>query len=262
MNEIGKWQVLRKLEKFSEDVDSFRARFGKEDGERLFLEASVPYEVTYERGNILLVGGVANLWQYAVGNGVGTSGNALAYLSNANAVIGIGDSTTTEDFKQYDLQASSNKYYQGMDAGYPIVTDVVLTAQTTVKTVTGATNASPIVVTSTSHGYATGDVVYLTGVGGNTAANGLWQITVIDANTFQLNGSTGNGSYTSGGYATKSNVIVLKATVGPTNANYAWNEWVVKNGTNANSRCANRKVSSLGSKSSGTWALTVAIAIA
>jgi len=36
-------------------------------------------------------------------------------------------------------------------------------------------------------------------VEGNTAANGDWEVTVLTADTFSLNGSTGNGAYTSGG---------------------------------------------------------------
>lgn len=65
--------------------------------------------------------------------------------------------------------------------------------------VTGATNASPIVITSANHGLQTGTRVNVENVGGNTAANGYWTITRIDANTFSLDGSTGNGAYTSGG---------------------------------------------------------------
>jgi hypothetical protein len=65
--------------------------------------------------------------------------------------------------------------------------------------VTGATNASPIVITSTSHGLTSGMQVTISGVTGNTAANGTFQITVVDANTFSLDGSTGNGAYVSGG---------------------------------------------------------------
>ncbi len=65
--------------------------------------------------------------------------------------------------------------------------------------VTGATNASPIVITSPSHGLTTGERVNISGVTGNTAANGDWTITVIDASSFSLNGSTGNGDYISGG---------------------------------------------------------------
>lgn len=71
------------------------------------------------------------------------------------------------------------------------------------RTVSGATNASPIVITtSTSHLFASGDTVVVADVGGNTAANGTWTITVTGPSTFSLDGSTGNGAYTSGGTAT------------------------------------------------------------
>lgn len=65
--------------------------------------------------------------------------------------------------------------------------------------VTAATNASPIVLTSTGHSLSTGDVISVSGVVGNTAANGVFTVTKVDANTFSLNGSTGNGAYVSGG---------------------------------------------------------------
>lgn len=65
--------------------------------------------------------------------------------------------------------------------------------------VTGATNASPIVLTSTAHGLATGQIVTVANVGGNTAANGTFVITKVNDNSFSLDGSTGNGAYTSGG---------------------------------------------------------------
>lgn len=66
-------------------------------------------------------------------------------------------------------------------------------------TITDATNATPIVITSAGHNLLSGDTVTITGVGGNTAANGTWEITVINTNTFSLNGSVGNGAYTAGG---------------------------------------------------------------
>ena len=65
--------------------------------------------------------------------------------------------------------------------------------------ITGATNATPVVVASTTHGRTTGDSVVISGVGGNTAANGTWVITVTDSNHFSLTGSIGSGAYTSGG---------------------------------------------------------------
>jgi hypothetical protein len=71
--------------------------------------------------------------------------------------------------------------------------------------VTGATNPAtgPIVITSAGNGLVTGDRIFITGVQGNTAANGSWTVTVIDANTFSLNGSTGNGTFAVGGYFLK-----------------------------------------------------------
>lgn len=61
---------------------------------------------------------------------------------------------------------------------------------------TGATNATPIVCTSANHGRTTGDTLFISGVTGNTAANGTWVITVLTANTFSLDTSVGNGAYT------------------------------------------------------------------
>jgi hypothetical protein len=61
-------------------------------------------------------------------------------------------------------------------------------------------NASPIeVTTDVAHPYQTGDVVYIDGVNGNTAANGKWTITKTGTTTFTLDGSTGNAAYTDGG---------------------------------------------------------------
>ena len=68
--------------------------------------------------------------------------------------------------------------------------------------ITGATGAgvSPIVITTTSTtGLQTGQTVMISGVLGATAANGSWVITVLNSTTFQLNNSTGNATYTSGG---------------------------------------------------------------
>lgn len=65
--------------------------------------------------------------------------------------------------------------------------------------ITGATNASPIVITSASHAVKTGQSVTISSVGGNTAANGAFIATYVSSTQFSLNSSTGNGSYTSGG---------------------------------------------------------------
>jgi hypothetical protein len=62
-----------------------------------------------------------------------------------------------------------------------------------VRAIDSSTNASPIVVTDASHNLNTGDYVTITGHDTNTAANGFWKITKVDANKFSLDGSTGNG---------------------------------------------------------------------
>ena len=70
----------------------------------------------------------------------------------------------------------------------------------TIRVVTAASNAAPIVITtSVAHGYTTGDMVRVRDSLGNTAANGEWLITVLTSTTFELDGSAGNGAWTSGG---------------------------------------------------------------
>jgi hypothetical protein len=81
------------------------------------------------------------------------------------------------------------------------------TADVGIKAVTAASNATPIVITATAHGFANGDLVFIDGVLGNLAANGLWKIANQAANTFELTdpvsgaNAVGSAAYTSGGYA-------------------------------------------------------------
>lgn len=81
--------------------------------------------------------------------------------------------------------------------------DFTLTSENTSEyTITNATNTSPIQIsTSTSNSLTTGQVITISEVLGNTAANGFFEITVINNTTFSLNNTTGNSVYTSGGVA-------------------------------------------------------------
>lgn len=76
---------------------------------RIVGEAEMSSEVN---GNLLLNEGIQRLEDLLIAAG-GTSYN------NANAYIGVGDSTTAEAATQTDLQASSNKFYKGMNATFP-----------------------------------------------------------------------------------------------------------------------------------------------
>ena len=79
---------------------------------------------------------------------------------------------------------------------------------------------SPIQITANNHGYKTGQKIIITGVGGITAANGTWTVTVIDPNTFTLNGSIGSGTYTSGGVAVNLDWGGCHVWISPDNSNY------------------------------------------
>lgn len=73
-------------------------------------------------------------------------------------------------------------------------------------TVTAATNATPIVLTTSApHNLAANDLVIVDSVGGNTAANGQWVVQSVTSNTITLKDSVGNAAYTSGGRAIKGN---------------------------------------------------------
>jgi hypothetical protein len=63
-------------------------------------------------------------------------------------------------------------------------------------------NGGLIRITATGHTFATSNVIDITGVLGTTEANKAgWVITVIDANTFDLQSSTFTNAYISGGQA-------------------------------------------------------------
>ena len=82
-------------------------------------------------------------------------------------------------------------------------------------TVTNATNATPIVITtSVVHGLVTGVTVTVTGVVGNTAANTTATVTVLTTTTFELDGTVGNGAYVSGGQAEVEKAIFVPLAEG------------------------------------------------
>lgn len=85
---------------------------------------------------------------------------------------------------------AANTPGNGTGMGVPFITSNIVAP-----TITTATNASPISCNIPTHGYTTGQSVLIVSGQGNTAVNGQFVITVVDANNFTLNGSTGNGAY-------------------------------------------------------------------
>ena len=85
--------------------------------------------------------------------------------------------------------------------------------------------------------------------------------TAADATQTDLQAAT-NKTYKGmeSGYPTStSQKVTFKSSFGSSDANYAWEEGVVKQSTSA--ICLNRKVESLGTKSGGTWTLEVDITL-
>lgn len=75
-------------------------------------------------------------------------------------------------------------------------------SNTSVLTISGQSNATPIVITtSTNHGLQSEDWVDIHSCTPNTAANGRWKIIVLSNTTFSLNGSSGNGATSATGDA-------------------------------------------------------------
>ena len=93
---------------------------------------------------------------------------------------------------------TSTSFVEQQQNGTPLQADTVrgVKAPPTPKAITGATNANPIVITCTGHGFVNGDLVVISGVGGNTNANGEYAISNVTANTFRLVGRSGNAAYT------------------------------------------------------------------
>jgi hypothetical protein len=163
--DVARWICRYKLAKYHQDIEPYRGF------ENAFYEKFQPYEVIEGEGNCLLNVGIDEMWDLICGD-------SSSHFNNANAQIGVGDSSTAANPSQTDLQAATNKTYKSMESGYPTSTDQKAT---------------------------------------------------------------------------------FKASFGDAEANYAWNEWVVKQ--SASGKCLNRKVDALGTKSSGTWTLEVSITL-
>jgi hypothetical protein len=98
-----------------------RTELEKFDGNDLTVG---PLDVEVVEGNLLVAGGANALFHRLIG---GTTVNAF---SNANAYIGVGNSTTAAATTQTDLVGTNLR--KPMDVGYPTHTDGTATASTLV----------------------------------------------------------------------------------------------------------------------------------
>lgn len=106
-----------KIAKYDADIAAFSSP------EEFFSSVS-PYETVDVKGNIMLATGIDEIWDLVTGAG------GIAF-NNANAKLGVGDSSTAESAAHTGLQAATNKLYKGMDGGFPTSTSQKVTFQST-----------------------------------------------------------------------------------------------------------------------------------
>lgn len=76
------------------------------------FDAAGQFVESVEAENLFLTAGINELWKLV-------TGQSANVFSNAQAQIGIGDSSAAASAGQTDLQAATNKTYVAMDASYP-----------------------------------------------------------------------------------------------------------------------------------------------
>jgi hypothetical protein len=121
------------LQKFRADINDYRLPTWKRmwylvrglkppmyDYERFFAE-NEPYEVLEHEVNTITNLGAQLLWRIFVGLGTSaapSATNRAAFLSSANAYIGIGNGTAPASATDTNL-TGTNKFFKAMDSGYP-----------------------------------------------------------------------------------------------------------------------------------------------
>lgn len=316
------------------DIDEYRAKCGKEEGEAKFFFDNKPSKEIIRKDNLFMFNGASALWNYALGVGTATANTALptpTYLTNANAYLYVGDANYTSNAltgtasvtngsgtitfsssqsgftlglsqivlsidssgQIYTIASGSGTSYvlspvfggttaSGLTA-YTITppnhTQLALVATTNVanqvmdstfpsnptsaqfNTITGATNATPVVISGSGMDVSANDIVNVVEMLGSTA-NGTYVANPASASSITLLGSTASGAWTSNGYITKRNVMTAQATFGSSSGVFTWLEWGLFNGNGSNKIMFNRRTVGLGSKSMGTSsALKIGISI-
>ena len=97
-------------------------KYNAKDSEEIKEKGLKPFEVCEFEDNILVNAGINLMLSLLIGG----AGDAF---SNANAYLGVGDSTTAAGATQTDLQAATNKLRKAMNATFPTVATQKITFQ-------------------------------------------------------------------------------------------------------------------------------------
>jgi len=100
------------------------------------------------------------------------------------------------------------------------------------------------------------------GVGNSTATAAVTQTDLQGGSKKYNSMASGYPTHTDGTASSDARTMTWRATYTTAQGNFAWNEWALFNSTGASRRMLNRKVGSLGTKTSAaTWTLTVSISL-
>jgi len=102
----------------------------------------------------------------------------------------------------YELQTGQTPHFGTIEytAAGAEGKDLLERPNATVAVSNAVDNGSGLIrLTTAAHGLSTGNKVYIKNIGGTTEANGLHTVTVVDATTLDLQGTTFTNAYTSGG---------------------------------------------------------------
>jgi hypothetical protein len=111
--EHGKGTSITRVYKFLDPTgEIYRAsRLGKSIEEILRQFTDRLLEIKEVKRNLFLAEGINYIW-------TAICGGSFTPFNSANAYLGVGDGTTPESYTQTGLQGT-NKFYKGMDTGYP-----------------------------------------------------------------------------------------------------------------------------------------------
>jgi hypothetical protein len=237
--EKGNWNCKFMLEKRKGDINACKSALDR----KTFLKVVKPYEVLVGEDNCLLNSGIDEIWDLVTG---AVSG-ATHIFDNAHAQIGVGNGelsaltgTITFTNGSATVTGSGSSFTGEVAAGDKIQLD----ADGTLVTVASVATDTSLTLSN------------LYNDAGGAGASSLISPTETD-----LAGGSKTYKGMEGGFPTSTaQKVTLKSSFGSSDANYVWNEWVVRQSTSE--KCINRKVAAMGTKaSSSTWTLEVTLTL-
>ena len=97
--EVAPWKAVALIRHFhGVDIDEYRAKRGKEEGEAAFFHDNYEHERIVLPHNLFMFNGAMYLFQYAIANGTASANSAASgssssatYINNGNAYLYVGD---------------------------------------------------------------------------------------------------------------------------------------------------------------------------